>query len=542
MPDYETTSGGALCANGGPIANFVPQVIGIYRDIDAVAGDTGPPQAVEVMFTLKGRFVEHSVIIPYQELSKFDFEVEFPGCICSNINGRSTKNQVLRYIRVQLEGISDNAMEGLYFSTPGWHFLGSGLKCINGRQIIGGKTDKPFWVNPAISDIRLAADPREFTPDDVEKLVCAFHCAPDVMLPVWAFTVYASLRSVLHREGLPTACVLYLDGKQGVGKSETAKKLCALYDGAAKSLAHIYDARSTEAAMRNALADARDRVIILDDICNSTNPRERRRRLDLAATLVRDATNGVPITRMNGKTAESVECAASLVITGEFPLEVPSDITRCVTVTIDRQLTGGNDADRTTAASTLAGFLQWFAEHSEQELECLRTEYHSFKTKERSHREERLQISLWELSWAFSSFLRFAVSVEAISQQAAEQMDASLTVTLGRTFNTTLAKLDKLMARSFDNLAVLIHAGARSGGLRCFKHNGCLCVGTQVLTAYLRQVSDDPTLSINEVTAQLRRKGLLLMDETGKSTRKVNGIRVLTIPIKKLIDQGGNQK
>ena len=105
MPDYETTSGGALCANGGPIANFVPQVIGIYRDIDAVAGDTGPPQAVEVMFTLKGRFVEHSVIIPYQELSKFDFEVEFPGCICSNINGRSTKNQVLRYIRVQLEGI-----------------------------------------------------------------------------------------------------------------------------------------------------------------------------------------------------------------------------------------------------------------------------------------------------------------------------------------------------------------------------------------------------------------------------------------------------
>lgn len=258
--------------------------------------------------------------------------------------------------------------------------------------------------------------------------------------------------------------------------------------------------------MRNALADARDRVIILDDICNSTNPRERRRRLDLAATLVRDATNEVPITRMNGKTAESVECAASLVITGEFPLEVPSDITRCVTVTIDRQLTGGDGSERISAASALSGFLQWFAEHSEEELKHLRTEYHSFKTRDRSHREERLQISLWELSWAFSSFLRFAVSAEAISQRAAEQMDASLTVTLGRIFNTTLAKLNKLMACSLDNLATLIQTGVRSGGLPYFKHKGCLCFRTQDLTAYLRQVSDDPALGINEVTAQLRRK------------------------------------
>lgn len=534
MPAYGTLTDGNLYVNGELVANFKPQVIGIYRDVDATAGDTGPPQAVELALTLEGKSIEHTVIIPYQDLSKFDFETEFPGCICANISGRSTKKQVLRYIRLQFADIAGNAEEGLYFPTPGWHFLTSGPRYVTGNQILGAKLDSPFWINPAVSNVRLITGFRKFTPDDVEKLIRAFCCAPNIMLPVWAFTIYASLRSVLRREGLPTACVLYLDGKQGVGKSETVKKLCALYEDATTLLADVYDARSTEAAIRTALADARDRIVVLDDICNSTAPKERRRRLDLAATLVRDAANGVPITRMSGKRAESAECAASLVITGEFPLEVPSDITRCVTVTIHHQLTGGDDSDRIAAASTLSGFLQWFSEHFKQEQEHLRTKYHDFKTKERSHREERLQISLWELSWAFSSFLRFAVSTGALSQHAAEQMDTSLTVTLQGIFNTTLAKLDKQKLRSLDTLAALIQAGARGNQFPWFKHNGCLCVRSQDLTAYLGRVSGDPTLSISEVTAQLRRKKLLQMDKSGKSTRKVKGIRVLTIPIEKL--------
>lgn len=534
MSVQKTPPDGILLANGKPIANFLPKVIGAYRDVNITAGAVGPPQAIEIVFNLKGSCIEHSRIIPYQDLNKFDFEAEFPGCICSTADGRSTRNQIVRFIRTQLENMSGADMAGIYFPTSGWHFLTSGPRYINGSQIIGSKTDQPFWINPAVSNVQLISNPKEFIPDDVETLICAFRCAPDILLPVWAFTIYASLRSLLRKEGLPTACVLYLNGNQGFGKSETAKKFCALWRNSTSEFANVYDLHSTDASMRDAMADARDQIVVLDDICQSTNKTEQQKRRNIAASLARASSSGMPIARKHGNATETIECVASIVITGEFPFETASDLTRCVMVNIDRQLTGGNDSERIAAASALSGFLQWFSEHSEQELGRLRTEYHNFKTKERSNREERLQISLWELSWAFSSFLRFAVSIAAVSQRAAEKMDASLTVTLSKIFKATLVKLDKQKLRSLEALTTLIQAGVRGHAFPWFEHNGCLCVRTQDLTAFLSQASDNPTLSIKEVTANLRRKGLLLMDETGKSTRKINGIRVLTIPLEKL--------
>lgn len=355
-----------------------------------------------------------------------------------------------------------------------------------------------------------------------------------ITVPVYAFTLFGSLRSVLRKEGLPIACVLYLVGNQGFGKTRTAKTFSALYQDDEDRLANVFDAKSTEAAMRDALANARDQIVLFDDVCQSTDPRNQTARRNLAAALAKAAANEVPITRMRGKVADIVECRASLVITGEFPLEVASDLTRCVIVNVNRQLTGGDGSDRIAAASALAGYLQWFAEHSEQELHRLRAEYSAFKTKERSHREERLQISLWELSWVFNSFLRFAEDVGAVSHRATEQIDTVLTNTLHQIFSDTLRRVDKLNTCTLATLTSIIKAGAAAKKFPCFQHNGCLCVRTGDLTSYLQQVTGNPKLVVNDVTTELRRQNLLCMDNTQKSTRKVQGVRVLTIPLDRL--------
>lgn len=54
-------------------------------------------------------------------------------------------------------------------------------------------------------------------------------------------------------------------------------------------------AGSTPSAMRDALTSACDRLILLDDVCLSTNRTKRRERRDLATQLIRYAANGTPL-------------------------------------------------------------------------------------------------------------------------------------------------------------------------------------------------------------------------------------------------------
>lgn len=535
MNNFQISPEGILLFNGEEIANFAPKLTNVFED--AAWGTRGPPatiRTIEVSFVIEGQSREQTAFIEYKDLDKFNFEAEFPGCSCSNSKGRSTKRLVVRYIREQVGRLPETKAHGIYYTVPGWYAQPSGLAYIAGNQIIGPKPEQPFWINPAISNVSLCSDFKLAPCEAAEMLIKALERFPHITLPVYAFTLYASLRSVLCKEGLPTACVLYLVGNQGYGKTETAKRFCALYRDDTNTFANIYDLHSTEAAIRNAAADARDQIIVLDDICKSTNKQDQRQRKDFAADLVRASTNGTPIVRMRGRSKEIVECTASFVVTGEFPLEESSELTRCVMINIDRQLTGGNDSDRIAAASALESFLRWFSRHSEEELDLLRKDYSSFKTKERSHRDERLQISLWELSWVFGSFLRFAESVGAISHRAFVQIDEMLTDILHQIFNDTLQRMERRNGNPLDTLASTIKTGAKTRKFPYFTHNGCLCVKTEDLTAYLQNISGRSSLTINDITTLLRQNNLLCMDNTGKSTRKIKGIRMLTIPLDKL--------
>ena len=113
-------------------------------------------------------------------------------------------------------------------------------------------------------------------------------------------------------------------------------------------------------------------------------------------------------------------------------------------------------------------------------------------------------------------------------------IDAALTNSLQQIFARTVEKVEKLTACSLEALEEIIAKGVAAKQFYFLAHNGCLCVHTEDLTMYLRQVSGQPVLSPKDVTSLLRRKNLLWVDGSGKSTRKINGVRMLTIPLNKL--------
>lgn len=113
-------------------------------------------------------------------------------------------------------------------------------------------------------------------------------------------------------------------------------------------------------------------------------------------------------------------------------------------------------------------------------------------------------------------------------------IDAALTNSLQQIFVRTVEKVEKLTACSLEALEEIIAKGVAAKQFYFLVHNGCLCVRTEDLTMYLRQVSGQPVLSPKDVTSLLRRKNLLWVDGSGKSTWRINGVRMLTIPLNKL--------
>lgn len=284
-------------------------------------------------------------------------------------------------------------------------------------------------------------------------------------------------------------------------------------------IADVYDAGSTTTALRDALTDARDRPVLLDDICLSTGSANQRKRRELAAQLVRYAANETPLTKKSGKQSRIQMCAASLVVTGEIPFEARSDVTRCVIVRIQHQMSGDTDELRTVAATALQGFLKWFGARYEMLCAKIRQDFDDFCDKSMCKTEPRVQKNLFILHWLLCRFIKFSADVQAIAESSQAILAKKAAQALGTVWSNIQTELRRIENRP-PSITDAIVEGLQSHKLRAFRHSGCVCVRTHDLTEYLRQVHHQGDLNTKTVTSALRIGNLLSLDKSGKSTKK----------------------
>ena len=113
------------------ISNFLPVVTGAYWAVDKEG--FGPPSAVELKIIREGIQPE-CVCIPYNKLDNFNFEARFLGCSCTDEKCKSTKKEVVRFIRERINQLPSEK-RGISFSQTGWH----GNQFITGDRVIGNK-------------------------------------------------------------------------------------------------------------------------------------------------------------------------------------------------------------------------------------------------------------------------------------------------------------------------------------------------------------------------------------------------------------------
>ena len=530
-----TIAHNSLLNAGEVTANFVPRIRGLY------SAEPEEPLRLLLEVTRAGA-PPTTVVWSAEQLDKLNLEKLMPGCISRDARGRSTRNLVTTYLRMQLS--QGNLPRGQYYDQAGWQQIDGQHRYLPDLAPENRLAEPPVDGAPAYliaeeaSSYHLSVDPTMSAETAVEQLLETFLPHLNVYLPVWGYSLFSVCRSFLQDSGLPTACILYLIATQGFGKTATAKALCQLFDDSSEYMADVYDAGSTMAAMERALMTTRDRSVLLDDIYIGTNKAKQRERLASAAALLRFAANETKRTKTQGSKNVSVHCAAGLVVTGEIPMEASSDVTRCIIVHIREKLAdSGNPVDlealRHTAATAMQGFLAWFGERYEEFRSRIKSEMESQLAAVKNAPNERVKKSLFELYWLLCRFADYAESVGAISAIAKEQLVHAVEQALTEVWHNITDELRRIENRPQTIQAAII-SGVEQQAFGYSTHKGCLCVRLPVLTKYLQELYRRSDLSEQYVAALLRENNLLSIDASKKSTKKIKGKRYLCIPISSL--------
>lgn len=512
---------GRLYLEGKPLTNFVPEIRGVF-----CRPGGRQPEELQIGYVVCGTSNPRTVTVRGARLRFLDFEALDIACRYEGIR-RKSQQMVNDYLRQQVAAALENGTCGTYLDAPGWHDSPSPVFAA-GEELIGAPPGQAFCLNEKFTGVRLVADATLPEPA-VEGLVRAFQRTPEAMA-AFAFTLYTSVRSLLQRAGLSTNSVLYITGTQGYGKSQLAKRFCTLYDNTEWGFpANSFDAGSTFAGIRDALAQQRDQIVLLDDLCHSSVISEERERQKLLSKVIRSATNTTAFGKKAVAQNAEINCTAGLVVTAEMLPTSASELTRCILLHLDQPLTAFQIDDRLYAATVFRHFLVWFAARRESELQRFHEDFDVFVEARQNTSELRLRIGCWQQVWVFDCFLRFALDVNAISEKAASNMSRTFEGLINRAFAYTVSAVRQLTPVQPEAIAAMAMQELQAKHIPAIRHRGCLYVRLEVLTEQLRRVSQRPSLDPKTISAALRSAGMLETDASGKNTKKLDGRRYLVI-------------
>ena len=509
--------------NSAELANFSCQLRRLYKATD-------DPSHLMLDLAITQGTLQQSLTVDYDKLDQLDIQRLVPGCVYLASRAKAEITKLLRLSVAQ--ALQSEAQVGVLYTQSGWQSQALECSFIAGGAVIsqqGIAAPTSAMITRDVSSLHLAMDASLAPERASELLLRALLNYGDYAIPAFSYTLYAMLHSVWPEVKLPTACVLNLLGNQGFGKTTLARTFCALYDSRNGRIADFYDASSTAASLKRALDTAKDRVIVLDDLCRSTSRREMQLRRDLASRLVRHGANESSSSQMDGNKKVNFICRGGLVMTGEIPFKAPSDVTRCVIIEVKEPLRKGGPDDRNIAATATAAYIQWLCAHFEHEMERLKSDFHMFRDNAVSKTHWRLQQSLFQLDWCFDSFLRFSYDVGAVSETAQQQFEQRASKIFQGIFNKEDSLVQRLENSQPSRWKQLVMEGAKQKAFPCRLKPGCICVKPTDLTSFLSVALQNPALQEREVIKQLKLQKLLLMDQTGKSTKKVAGNRMLNI-------------
>lgn len=413
--------------------------------------------------------------------------------------------------------------QGYYFEQAGAVEFADGNICfIRGTEVLG-RCSRPYCLSPSLTSSTLMASE---TP--VSMLAPLLLCEPLQVLLVLAYVVLTSIRSLVLNAGIDYQAVLYIVGKQGLGKTTLATRVSCIYqDVHTRKKVGFVQAGSTKAAIESLMLSQRDQPLVVDDLCLSAGKETERKRRELGAALIRQGSGNTEINKKSGKKVLSFHCEAGIILTAEFTLQNLSDLTRCLIVPVNEQLHLSDALTSELIGEGVRQFSVWFSRNSQKELEDFQRFVSSAADSDMDLRMVTNYACLAAAMNSFGRFLEKSGTSSVVCDKILSRMDSAL-----RDAQASHLKMIAHIKESFPigNIAFHILDGLKSNVFDLTKNvqklvthagimwKGDLCLRPESLVQFIRNQPGYHNCSRNKITRELKDLGALVIQEETTDT------------------------
>lgn len=537
--------------NGDELSNFIVQNPQIFYE----AADGCTPRILRVTIRHLCKRYQIDLDLKKPDLIK-QIQREIPTC---RVFGAAARSHIEAHI-LELQPEADDPSEDppLFFGQHGFCRLpDSKWVFVSGDEVLGISEHQKRTIAPETARAHLTYSPEMSKMQAIKGLWKALSQNKEVLLPIYAFTLLSSMRSVLIDLNITTFPACSVTGRQGSGKTTTCQRFSLLYDDAwrpGRRWGEI-DARSTRSATREIISRYRDQAVLLDDIAKSISPAQMRERRDLLADVLRFACNDTDWNRADpsGRIRERF-CTAGLIYTGEFPIDNPSDINRTATVKIDKQMEGGSLRDRVFAATAFRYFMLWFLPRTDAAIAHLGQELDLI-----SGDHQRLGKNRTMILWATQQFLCFAQECGIAERDADAMMKCAVRICDG----IMREQIDQIAhLGAVDHLSSHILNGIQRGVIKRVsekrlasekplpdyyyvhrKRDDTVYIRTEILYHYLTEKTPVHLVSLKAMNKLLIEEKVIRRRKEARATAvKINGGRYLDLRMADLVKAAAEEK
>lgn len=445
---------------------------------------------------------------------------------CPFIQFEISDKEITRLLREQLQrGLQEGTIpKGRSFHETGAVYLPDRtLGFLRGSELIPDECKQPHVLASEIEDIQLLEENTT-----AQTWITALQTAPLAALLVIAYVMLTSVRSLVRSAGVTLQAILYIVGAQGLGKTTLATRLAGIYwDRASGTLANIAQAGSSISGTEHLFAIHRDQPVIVDDLCRSAGRDTERKRRELGAKIIREGSGDIPIIKKRGKEIEKRTCNAGVILTAEYAMDNPSDLTRCLIVPVNERLNLSSMLTPELVGSMVRHYSEWFSNNSDYEFRRLKD---TLNGGWKSKLEPRIRTNYICLRWAFQSLLNSLDDAglrSDVKKELHAQMDKAVDMALSEHMKF---KRDILEQFPVGNLAACLYEGYKSGSFdltkkigKLQKHEGImwgndLCLRAEALIRFVRLQPGFHDWNRNKISRELKDIGALVLQEEGAST------------------------
>ena len=437
----------------GVILNARIEEVRVYREMDGGGSN----------FTLTLTQDGHQYTLPpysVDNIDRFRIGKIDPRFVALDEDGKAPDTRVQAVLK---EAISQEIRQGrcgVLLNRTGWAKLPNGRHIYNtGMQVIGDAGGIEVKLSDTLPQLELTDRCTEMEDKQVlQSYLRKLSREPDILILLVAHMVRSLLASMFERLGFPLRYILYLVGVQGSGKTTAANDFGLPFtDVTQNTPAPATRALSSKSAVRDFAAEYRDMSALLDDVCTSSSAETRRISTNIAAYTLRFAADRIyeAISRPGGG-QRKVRCTSGLIITGEFPMQKPSDLTRCVIVEVDHQMRGKEADDRAVSSAVATRFVKHIAEHYDlisAEISSALSDFHADAVEEGGPRQQQ---HMGELSCSFQLLLEYARSIGAIDDVEIAEWGLRLQNALERALAANMRLTAKFERENVSNIAKII--------------------------------------------------------------------------------------